>query len=90
MLPVELLELAILKEVEADVTTKMATPTEIDSKLLDAQLESCKRATKALEDLEMRVKPLRLRRLETRVWWIAQKTLLNEHRAEQYAIYTTQ
>ena len=60
MLPVELLELAILKEVEAGVTAKMATPTEIDSKLLDAQLESCKRATKALEDLEMRVKPLRL------------------------------
>jgi hypothetical protein len=68
----------------------MATPTKVDSKLTNAQLESCKRATKALEDLEMRVKPLRLQRLEIRVRWIAQKTLLNEYRAEQYAIYTTQ
>ena len=45
----ELLELAVLKEVESDVTAKMATPTKVDSKLTDAQLESCRRATQALE-----------------------------------------
>jgi hypothetical protein len=49
MLPDRLLELAVLKEVESDVTAKMATPTKVDSELTDAQLESRKRATKALE-----------------------------------------
>jgi hypothetical protein len=48
-LPDRLLELGILKEVESDVTAKTATPTKVDSKLTDAQLESLKRATKALE-----------------------------------------
>jgi hypothetical protein len=33
------------------VTTKMATPTKVDSELTDAQLESCRRATEALEGL---------------------------------------
>jgi hypothetical protein len=32
-----------------NVTAKMATPTKVDSELTDAQLESRKRATKALE-----------------------------------------
>ena len=48
-LPGRLLELAILKEVESDVTAKTATLTKVDLKLTDAQLESRKRATKALE-----------------------------------------
>ena len=48
-LPDRLLELGILKEVESDVTAKTATPTKVDSKLTDVQLESLKRATKALE-----------------------------------------
>jgi hypothetical protein len=44
---------------------KMATPTKVDSKLTDAQLESRKRATKALEgDLESRGKATKARRLE--------------------------
>ena len=51
-LPDELLELAILEEVESDVTAKMATPTKVDSELTDAQLESCRRATEALEGIE--------------------------------------
>ena len=46
----------------------MATPTKADSELTDAQLELCRRATEALVDLKMRAKPLRLQRLETRVW----------------------
>jgi hypothetical protein len=49
MLPGGLLELAVLKEVESDVTAKMATPTKVDSELTDAQLGSRKRAAKALE-----------------------------------------
>jgi hypothetical protein len=48
-LPVRLLELAVVKEVESDVTAKTATPTKVDSELTDVQLESRKRATKALE-----------------------------------------
>jgi hypothetical protein len=53
------------------VTAKMATPTKVDSKLTDAQLESRRRATEALRDLGIRAKPLRLRRLEAEVRWIA-------------------
>ena len=56
MLPGGLLELAVLKEVESDVTAKTATPTKVDSKLTDAQLESCRRATEALEDLVKKAK----------------------------------
>jgi hypothetical protein len=68
----------------------MATPTKVDSELTDAQLESRRRATKALEGLRERDKPLRLPKIETRVRWIAQKTLLSEYRTSRYAIYTTQ
>ena len=62
------------------VTAKTATPTKVDSKQTGVQLESHRRATKALEGLRNGAKPLRLRRLETEVWWIAQKTLLSEYR----------
>jgi hypothetical protein len=51
LLPAGVLELAILKEVESDVTTKMATPTKADSKLTDAQLDSCRGVSEALERL---------------------------------------
>jgi len=44
----------------APVTTKMATPLSSDSELTDAQLESHRRATKALEERGMqRGMPLR-------------------------------
>jgi hypothetical protein len=36
----------------ATVTAKMATPTKVDSELTDVQLESCRRATEALEGIE--------------------------------------
>ena len=46
-----LIEHEVSKELsEESVTTKMATPLSSDSRLTDVQLESCKRATEALEE----------------------------------------
>jgi len=90
VLPDRLLELAVLKEVESDVTAKTATPTKVDSKLTEAQLESRKRATEALEGTRVARESHKGLKFRAEVRWIAQKTLLSEYRTERYAIYTTQ
>ena len=46
------------------VTAKTATPTKTDSKLTEAQLESLKRATKALEGWSREGEATKARRLE--------------------------
>jgi hypothetical protein len=72
------------------VTTKIATPTKVDSKLTKAQLESCRRATEALEGFRDGGQATKAPKIRVEVWWIAQKTLLSEYEMKWYAIYTTQ